>query len=188
MSHSLRSVKLVLRSFDLPDAGTTTFAGYTTNNKAVCTWTNINLVDMMGDMYDDYNQFNVVLTTISSGVIDEMGYGPDDRTNLIYMSGFNWANQSYNTATKQTTQNTCVGSFKFVPDNGLAFSCCNITENTSTFNKGNNNVNITISLARGVDGAIPQAADDPFDVNWNLTYVFSIFGVEDSKVPKRLKY
>jgi len=187
MSHSLRSVKLVLRSFDLPAAGTTTFAGYTTNNKTICTWTNINLVDMMGDMYDDYNQFNVVLTTISSSTSDLMGATANDRTNLVYMSGLNWANQGYNSATKQTTQNTCVGSFKFVPDTGLVFSCCNIIENTSTFNKGNNTSHLTISLARGADGNVP-AANGTTPIDWNISYVFSIFGVEDSKVPKRLKY
>lgn len=182
MSFQAQSAKLVLRSFDLPASGAAaTNVGYSSNQKATCTWTNVNLRDLMGDrMFEDFDQFNIVLTNVVSGVSATLGTTTDDRTNLIYMSGPAWLGQAYDTATKRINSTACVGSMNYVVGTGIQWASGQAA-NVCSFQKTSNLNGITISLVRSNDGTVPASAAD-----WNLTYIFSIYGVKTATRKKRL--
>jgi hypothetical protein len=181
MSFQAISAKLVLRSFDLPADAAATNVGYASNNKATCTWTNINLRDLMGDrMFEDFDQFNIVLTNVISGVSATLGTTADDRSNLIYMSGLAWMGQGYNTATKRIETKALVGSANYEVGTGIQWAS-SAAANVCTFQKTANLNGVTISLIRAVDGTVPASEAD-----FNLTYVFSIYGVKTTARRKRL--
>lgn len=83
-----------------------TFANYpVTNNvgtinasRTVMTWYSINLENILGDLYDKYDLFNLRVRYIENTSQAAFGVSADDRSIYFKMSGLNWYNSNYDTA------------------------------------------------------------------------------------------
>ena len=92
----LRNASLVLKGSDLT-AGSFTQYGYTDANRTTMTWNNINLRTLLGDMYDQYDYFNLCLNTIATGQAGAIDNVDKNNLNLyLRISGLPWSNQTYN--------------------------------------------------------------------------------------------
>ena len=60
-----QTASLVLKTFDLT-YGSTTSAGTADTLGTTFTWNNINLRLLLGDMYDQYDRFNLNLNTVAT--------------------------------------------------------------------------------------------------------------------------
>jgi hypothetical protein len=90
-----RSVRLVLKTSDL------VYGGYGDEFGTDFGWPNINLRSLLGDLYDQYDYFNLLLISVSSSVISTAATQgtADDRLVYVKMSGLPFVNQSYNQPT-----------------------------------------------------------------------------------------
>ena len=86
---------LVLKTNVLPTNGTTNLYGTGNSTLSSFTWTNINLRILLGDMFDKYDRFMLLLQNISQALSGAMAT-VDDRSLLINMSGFSFVNSTYN--------------------------------------------------------------------------------------------
>ena len=86
---------LVLKTNVLPTNGTTNAYGTGNSKLSSFTWTNINLRTLLGDMFDKYDRFMLLLQNISQSLAAAMSSG-DDRCILINMSGLSFVNSTYN--------------------------------------------------------------------------------------------
>jgi hypothetical protein len=177
--------KIVLRSVDLPAGNNTLTAVYNTagwclNGRTTCGWSNINMRDVLGEMYDQYDLFNIILVDNASSYGNNlMGASTDDRFVKVYMSGLPWRNQGYSSALKCSTNSCLVGNINFVY--GASSINRSSIPNVSTFSKQDGTTDIVITLLRQLDNAQPTYGDRDF----NFSYTFNIYGVESSKVKQQ---
>lgn len=108
------SFALKLNDISLSD----TFADYPiTNNvgtindtRTIITWYSINFEDILGDMYNKYEFFNLRLKTIQYNSQAGFATTANDRTLFFQMSGLNFANSNYDTARGCNVGSTIIGS------------------------------------------------------------------------------
>ena len=87
---------LVLKTNVLPMDGTTNAYGTLNSINTIFTWTNINLRTLLGDMFDKYDRFLLLLQNISNASPTATpGTAVDDRAFLINMSGLSFINSNY---------------------------------------------------------------------------------------------
>ena len=169
------TASLVLKSGDLT-YGSTTNIGTANQYGTVLTWNNINLRVVLGDMYDKYDRFNLNLNTIATGNASSVGSSTDDRCTYITVSGLPWTNNTYNQKTGSNTNATVIASCFF--NQNTQTTQYFYGNNTSTFSKNQDVCNITISLLRISDSAIPQTPS-AFP---NMIFIFDIEGVDEYRV------
>lgn len=154
------------------------------NNNTNWTWTNINLRHLLGDMYDNYERFNLILECVSQG----QAYGTDNQATqlanssedlrvMINITGLPFCN-NYNTLTK-------------IPTNVVRCAQLTIAKaNTSityfnqhfcaTFTKSQDLANINIFLTRSSDNQpIWTGANSIYP---HLTFNFQIVGIPNKSI------
>ena len=137
------------------------------------TWSNINLRTVLGDMYDQFDYFNLCLNAITTSVSNAaLGSSLDDINVLININGFPWVNQSYSYSHACNTSTAVISSFAFVKS--ATATQVFYSNNVLTFGKNSDTINITISYTRVLDGAAPSSAQ-AFPV---VNFLFTIQGVE----------
>jgi len=87
--------------------------GTINNIRTITTWYSINFEDILGDMYDKYEFFNLRLKTIQYNSQAGFATTADDRSLYFQMSGLNFCNSNYDTARGCNVGNTIIGSNLF---------------------------------------------------------------------------
>ena len=84
---NLRNAAFILKTSDLT-ADSITEIGEANQYMTSMTWYNINLRTLLGDMYDDFDIFNLSFNTYTSAVLNGViGASLDDRQLLVKISG-----------------------------------------------------------------------------------------------------
>ena len=176
-NHTSPLATVVLRMTDLTNTGSLTYnsVGWSNGLRRICGWTKIDLRGILGKSYDDYELFNLVLTNVSSALQTNLpGSTSEDRKLMVYMSGLNWVNQCYDSATKSVSRNALVGNLWFDTGSGTTTKGL-IMESPCTFSKSSTLEDWVITLYRNSDGAQPTVGDRSF----TFVFTFNIYGVED---------
>ena len=167
--NNLRKASLVLKTGDLTPNQNNQF-GFTDSFRTTSTWNNVNLRTILGDMYDQYDYFNISLNSIATGLAPAIS---TDRNNLalyIRMSGLAWSNCSYNVKTGSNSQYAIIAPFTFIASN-TNFTL--YSNNILTFGKNSDITSITIDFMRIVDDISPI----PTTAYPSHMYLFDIVGV-----------
>jgi len=123
MNFSVETTPKACFSLKFNDISTSdVFANYpVTNNvgtinatRTVATWYSINLENILGDLYNKYETFNLRLNSVSYQQTAAFGVNPYDR--LIYFSveGPVWANNNYSITRKTNIAGAVCGLINFV--------------------------------------------------------------------------
>ena len=170
---------LCLRTCDLPyTLGTISMnqVGGTNIIKTQATWNNINLRLVLGDMYDKYDKFNLMLNSVSNGFTGA-AYGNNDYNQvLLKMSGLNWINANYDFKSGSTTNQAVLGAYTLAGSASGTNSTQYTGQNILTFNKQQDNVNITVGMYYVSSDTIYTAGGASYP-NWSL--LLRIWGVEN---------
>jgi hypothetical protein len=174
-----RSTRLVLKTSDLTN-GSTTNIGSCDTLRQNFTWFNINLRALLGDLYNQYDYFNLLLISVSSSHITAAANqgSADDRLVYVKISGLPFINQSYN----QPTGNNGIfttATILSIPINATANTQqFNNVANVMTFNKDQDLCNINISLFRILDDTRPVL--NAGNINPQFTFIFTIIGIDQA--------
>ena len=168
----LRNASLVLKSNVLTRNSTTAVGECNAGNTSF-TWYGINLRTLLGDMYDDYDLFNLCLNsmclTFTAGACFN---GNEDRSLMVNISGLPFINQTYNQATGHNNNAVPIASMVLVSQNNnyLPF----YSNNIAMFGKNQDMCDISISFTRVLDNAIPVPTATVFP---QCVFLFDIIGV-----------
>ena len=145
---SLQTASLILKTSEL------TLGGDDANGTSY-TWKNINLRNLLGDMYDKYDFYNLTLDTICN-LTSDVALGSTlayDLNNYLTISGLPFINQSYNTSTGNVTNSTFLTPYNFVRSQANIYYYYN--SKAFTFNKNQQSCNINITILRVSDNSKP---------------------------------
>jgi hypothetical protein len=139
------------------------------------TWYTINLENMLGEMYNKYDMFNLRLNCVSYQQQAAYGVAPFDRLIQFSVSGLPWENNNYNTIRKMLQNNSILGILNFQENVADAF----VFDNSfvATFRK-QKTVDITIQL-QTLDGNLP--ALDAGEIFPRISWFFDVIPVEKDK-------
>jgi hypothetical protein len=174
---NLEVCNFVLNSNDIYNNDTYTNYPYTSATgdindiRNIITFKGVNIQNILGDMYDKYDKFNLRLTGVNAS-LTTYGTASIDRLHVIHMKGLPWVNCSYNTSLKCNTDTCILGSF-----NGTSASAYNVNFESSciaTFDKCQN-TNITITLLK-IDGTTPSLSANTMLPRFQ--FFFSVTGVK----------
>ena len=104
---------LVLITNVLPTNGTTNDYGTGNSTLTSFTWTNINLRTLLGDMFNKYDRYLLLLQNISQANSAAMAT-TDDKAVLINMSGLSFVNSTYTQKLQSNSGALIVCPFIFV--------------------------------------------------------------------------
>ena len=180
-----RSVRLVLKSSDLTQNATTN-VGICDQYRTTFTWSNINLRILMGDLYDQYDYFNLTLNTIATTLASaNAGAGNgEDRLVYIKMQGLPFINQTYQQSTGNNGQYVYAGIYQ-IPSSAITnVQYYTNASNVFTFGKSQDLVNLTVSLFRIVDDTKPVLT-----ISFpNFSFIFNIVGIDKNDNPDKINY
>jgi hypothetical protein len=168
---------LFLKSSDL--STTENSNGLASVGNTVLRWNNINLRILLGDMYDEYETFNLSLTSIvSSKTPSALGasFGNSDINNLnltVYIEGLPFLNNTYDVNKKGNTARAVLGAYAYPTTAGAIFYRVYNQSGTLTFGKSQEQCNITLTFKRISDDGTPETTD-AFP---NTNFTFSINGI-----------
>lgn len=168
---------LYLKSSDL--STTENANGLASEKNSVLRWNNINLRTLLGDMYDEYETFNLSLTSISSSKTPAglgASFGNSDINNLLltlYIEGLPFINNTYEVAKRGNTGRAMLGIFTYPSTNATVNIRVYNQSGTLTFGKSQEQCNITLSFRRVSDDAPPETTD-AFP---NTNFTFFINGI-----------
>ncbi len=149
------------------------------NMKNVVAYRRINLRDIIGTEYDNFNLFNISLVNTSSslGTGAVGGSGTGDRINMLYMSGFSWTN-NYDSLRRCKSNQAFVGAITYVVGTGVSTPGV-ITDCLSTFAKADGTQDIILYLYRSSLATINTTTGAvPFD----FQFTFNIYGIKDDEL------
>ena len=159
------------------------------NNRTNYTWTNINLRNILGDMYDQYERFVLVLEVVSQGQTygtdgtgTQLANSSEDLRCMINISGLPFVYNTYNSNTKQVTNVVQLEQLSITKNN---------TANTlysmplqAVFQK-KEIADINIFLTRACDNQpLWTGANSLYP---HLTFNFQIFGVPNKELDNFIK-
>ena len=154
--------------------------GITNGVKSSCIWYNIDFKNLLGDMYDEYDEFNLVLSSMfhmsqtNVGGFAIFGTSDSDKSNYIEISGLDFKNQGYDIKTSTNQPKGTIGGFSL----GQAPSVFNFNDSPMTFRKSTTTTtNIQIDFKRVLDGTVPISNYD-----YRCLFNFCIYGV-----PKKIE-
>jgi len=139
------------------------------------TWYSINLENMLGDLYNKYDMFNLRLNCLSYQQQAAFGVTPFDRLVQFAVSGLPWENNNYSTTRKVLTADTILGIANLVEN--VADTSVFDNSFVATFRK-QKTCNITIQL-QTLDGLAPQV--DAGEIFPRISWFFDIIPVEVDK-------
>ena len=157
------------------NASVTNAYGTCNAGKTSCTFAKIPLQSILGEMYDKYEKFNLVVASwFIYQIAGTMGNSVNDRCVNIQMSGLPFVT-GYNCISTNPgfTQSTIIGSSivgTSSQNQGFGFPI-SFYKNNSPY------VDITIDIVRASDGAYPTRLDADFSYNTVLT----IYGIDEPK-------
>lgn len=159
------------------------------NNNTNWTWTNINLRHLLGDMYDNYERFNLILESVSQGQsggndgqISQLAYTQDDLRTMINITGLPFVN-NYNALTKQRNNVVQCAQLSIIKNNTLVtyFN----QHFCATFGKSQETANINIFMTRAIDNQpLNTGATSAYP---HLTFNFQIVGVPNKSIEGGIK-
>lgn len=83
--------------------------------RTTMTWYSVNLEDILGDLYNKYDLFNLRVRYIENTSQAAFGVTADDRSIYFKMSGLNWYNSNYDTARGCNIGDSVIASNVFTP-------------------------------------------------------------------------
>ena len=181
-----RSTRLVLKTSDLT-VNSTTNIGQCDQYRQTFTWFNINLRALLGDLYDQYDYFNISLVSMScSAASATLQGGIDDKTVYVEISGLPFINQTYSQPSRNNETSATLTIFQ-IPTTAIPSTqqYNNSTVNVLTFNKNQDLCNINIALLRILDGIKPTTLTI---ANPQFVFIFVITGIDKSYNPDRINY
>lgn len=109
------------------------------------TWNAVNIKNILGNLYDKYELFNLEVKYISNPIPTTLfGVTDNDRCVLFKMAGLDWVFNTYDTASGNTTSQAIISSQRFSNQNNT-LNFIGTRKITSTFRKSIT-ANITINL------------------------------------------
>ena len=181
-----RSTRLVLRTSDLT-VNSTTSIGQCDQYRQNFTWFNINLRNLLGDLYNQYDYFNISLVSMSSSAAAASLQGNiDDKTDYVEISGLPFVNQTYDQPTQNNHTSATLTIYQ-IPTSAIAATqqYNNSQINVLTFGKSQDLCNINIALLRVLDNKKPTTLTIP---NPQFAFIFIITGVDRSDNPYRINH
>ena len=154
-----------------------------------CTWSNIDLRQLLGNIYDKYARFNLCLNTIAQGVsASNFWTSSKDGQCIIRINGLPFVNNTYNISSSgnSITSNAIIATFNFT--NNSSSTHYFYGSNIATFSKNSDICSITIDYIRVEDLLTPNTSVG--SVFPQMTFIFDIFGIDDYKtndVSRRIK-
>ena len=164
---------LVLKTNVLTTNGTMNDYGVGNSTLSSFTWTNINLRTLLGDMFNKYDRYLLLLQNISQSLAGAIAT-PDDKAILINMSGLSFVNSTYIQKLQSNSGALIVCPFIFVASNVQSQLYNNFA--VSTFIKQNDIVNISINYTRIKDDVAPTTTMP------HMCFIFNIVGIEEYRV------
>lgn len=168
---------LFLKSSDL--STTENANGLASVGNSVLRWNNINLRALLGDMYDEYETFNLSLTSIVSAKTPSAlgaSFGNNDINNLnltLYIEGLPFINNTYQVNRGGNTARCALGTYAYGTTAGSIFYRVYNQSGTATFGKSQELCNITLTFKRVSDDGTPETTD-AFP---NTNFTFCINGI-----------
>lgn len=153
------------------------------------TWNSINLRTLLGDMYNDYELFNLCLNSITTSTpLDDITTYPDNLALRVNISGLPFINQTYDTGSGHNQSSTDLGTFIF--ENTVTSHQLYYGTSVITFGKNQELCNISISYKRilddkdpSLDASIPytdiKKVVSPFP---HTVFIFDIIGVTKTDI------
>ena len=169
---------LVLKTNVLPMDGTTNSYGTSNSMNTIFTWTNINLRTLLGDMFDKYDRFLLLLQNISNcSPTLAPGSATNDKCFLINMSGLSFINSNYVQKFQLNTGSVIICPYLMSGTNAQSQLYNNFA--VAPFIKQNDIVNITINYTR-IEDDVPVASTTT--VYGHVCFIFNIVGLEEYRV------
>jgi len=156
------------------------------------TWYNINLTFLLGDLYDQYDFFNMCLISVSlarcnaldPATADDNDY--ENRNVQIKMSGLPFMNQTYSQTTRNNNGVATIGVLN-IPTTAITTNqFYNNTSNVITFGKSQDLCSINIAFYRILDDEKPDL--DANTENPNFVFIFTIIGIDKADNPDRINH
>ena len=167
---------LVLKTSILPMDGPNNAYGTSNSTNTIFTWTNINLRTLLGDMFDKYDRYLLLLQSISTAVAGTIGADNDDRCCIINMSGLSFVNSTYSQKLQSNSGYLAVVPITFKSSDYILYNYQNFS--VSTFIKQNDIVNISINYTKiKTDAAVSTVNAFP-----HVVFYFNIVGLEEYRV------
>ena len=172
-----RSARLVLKTSDLTVNSTNT-KGQCDQYRQHFTWFNINLRVLLGDLYYQYQYFNILLNSISTSAASASGTQgvAEDKIVYVKMSGLPFINQTYNQPTGNNVTSAILGVYQIPLTAVSSTQQYNNVSNVATFSKDQDRCNINISLLRLLDDTKPSITIN----NPQFTFIFTIIGIDQA--------
>ena len=164
---------LVSKTNVLPTNGTTNDYGTGNSTLSSFTWTNINLRTLLGDIFDKYDRYLLLLQNITQALAGAIST-VDDKAILINMSGLSFVNSTYIQKLQSNSGALIVCPFIFIPSTIQSQLYNNLP--VSTFIKQNDIVNISINYTRIKDDVAPTTTLP------HMCFIFNIVGIEEYRV------
>jgi hypothetical protein len=153
--------------------------GTVAQNRSSITWNNVNLKNLLGEMYDRYERFNINLNFICgarTGTTAEAN--ADNRTYYVRMRGLNFTS-SYDQKTGNNDNSVVLTSLRIPITANSVWDFSNFTTQYFTFRK-QDMVNINIDLITVATDTYYVPISNAAMIG-HIIYSFSITGVEDYK-------
>lgn len=184
MLHFYPTITQEVYDNSLTDATYFEYNGTSNKFRTSMTWNSINLRTLLGDMYTEYDLFNLCLISIDTAV--PQGSISTDANNLnviVKVGGLPFINQTYDVGAGHNRRDATICGFRFnasTPSSTLYYG-----NNIATFGKNQELLNLTIYYERIIDGMDPSitgilppktaAVTSPFP---HTVFNFDIIGVE----------
>ena len=180
-----RSVRLVLKTSDLTLNSSTT-VGQCDQFRTTFTWYNINLRNLLGDLYNQYDYFNLSLISLSSSVGSAAGGAgsADDRLVYIKLGGLPFIGQNYNQKSGNSGALTTIGTYQIPLTAVVGNQYFNNSANVCTFSTDQDLCNFTISFFRLIDDKKPALTV----ANPQFAFIFTIIGIDKPDNPDRINH
>ena len=131
---------------------------------------------LLGDMFDKYDRYLLLLQSISTGIAGTIGTADDDRCCIINMSGLSFLNSTYSQKLQSNSGYLAVVPFTFKSADSILYNYQNFA--VSTFIKQNDIVNISINYTKiKTDTAVATTTAFP-----HVNFIFNIVGLEEYRV------
>ena len=153
--------------------------GTITNNRCTLTWKNVNMKKVLGEMYDNYETFNIKLyqiTQTTTMIISSSAISPLSSLVDVRISGLPFINNGYNVVSRNNTNELYLTSINLTTQNYLQSGIV-VTSNPIclTIGKCTEFENITIDMKSTKDQTYPAVALNT--ALGQFVYTFKIFGI-----------
>lgn len=165
--YSVKTASLILKTSDITSSPDFLFnyTDYTGErgsiNKSLSsiTWNNIDLRTLLGDMYDEYDEFNLVLKQVASNQSNARFEGVPYNSRGVYfrISGLPFLNSTYDVVTRRNKSTAILGAVN-IPLGGWVSQIFNDAAQLS-FGKSQLLCNITIDMCKINDDNIVSFTD-----------------------------